>query len=397
MAKRTVKFADLVDDKVLEIGAGRPRSAGMHLPVLRVADVLDGRIQPTTREVDPPAERQHLGPKTSRPGDLVLTTKGTVGRVAVMPSTGPVFAYSPQLCYFRLLRDGILDCRYLYYWFKSAQFWTQANALKSQTDMADFISLQDVHRLAIELPDINEQHAISEVLGALDEKMAANDRVAATARKLARAIYDYAVACAVTVPMSSVLDPFLGGTPSRSDPSLWNGTVPWVSAKDITGAPHGVIIETAEGIAEVATRTRRLSALPPGTAVLTARGTVGAVARLGIASAINQSCYAFVPGLIPAASLVFVVEDASAQAKAMAHGSVFDTITMRTFDHVQVPSLASDQWSEVEARLAPLLAVTQQAVTESALLIAGRDELLPLLMSGKIRITDAEKTVEGVL
>ena len=76
-----------------------------------------------------------MGSKISKPGDIVLTVKGTVGRVALMPPDGPVFAYSPQLCYFRPTASGPLISRYLYYWFKSTQFWNQADALKGQTDI----------------------------------------------------------------------------------------------------------------------------------------------------------------------------------------------------------------------------------------------------------------------
>jgi type I restriction enzyme S subunit len=170
-----------------------------------------------------------------------------------------------------------------------------------------------------------------------------------------------------------------------------------VSAKDVTGAAHGVITDTVEGISESAAKTKRLRPLPAGSVVLTARGTVGVVARLGIASAINQSCYGFVPDRVPGGCLTFVIEDASAQAKAMAHGSVFDTITMRTFDHVQVPALSDGEWRDVESVVAPLLAMTNQAVVESERLAATRDELLPLLMSGKVRVKDAEKPLEGVL
>ena len=60
---------------------------------------------------------------------------------------GPDFAYSPQLCYFRPAASGPLRSRYLYYWFKSTQFWNQANALKGQTDMADYLSLSDIRCL----------------------------------------------------------------------------------------------------------------------------------------------------------------------------------------------------------------------------------------------------------
>lgn len=44
-----------------------------------------------------------------------------------------------------------------------------------------------------------------------------------------------------------------------------------------------------------------------------------------------------------------------------------------------------------------LFDVAAQKNRESAILAETRDELLPLLMSGKVRVKDAEKVVEGVV
>ena len=327
------------------------------------------------------------------PGDVILSHKGTVGRVAVAPLSAPAFVCSPQTTFWRSLDQSVIDQRYLRYVLVSSDFQRQLGVFGGQTDMAPYVSLTDQRSMEIDVPDIAEQQAIAKVLGALDDKIAANNVVAATARELARVLYDRAVRGEQNDTMSRLLTPFLGGTPSRAEAALWDGSVPWVSAKDVTGAAHGVITDTVEGISESAAKTKRLRPLPAGSVVLTARGTVGVVARLGIASAINQSCYGFVPDRVPPGCLTFVIEDASAQA--MAHGSVFDTITMRTFDHVQVPALSDGEWCDVESVVAPLLAMTNQAVVESERLAATRDELLPLLMSGKVRVKDAEKTVEG--
>src|SRR5690606_15802372 len=103
--------------------------------------------------------RAAMGAKISQPGDIVLTTKGTVGRVAIMPSDGVDFVYSPQLCYFRVRAQCPLHPRYLYYWFKGDSFWRQALYRKSQTDMADYINLADIRSLEVEIPPMTVQQA----------------------------------------------------------------------------------------------------------------------------------------------------------------------------------------------------------------------------------------------
>jgi len=251
--------------------------------------------------------------------------------------------------------------------------------------------------LELLMPPLVEQQAIAAVLGALDDKIAVNDHLSSAALELAHALYDQLIKDIPKTSMSRVLDPVLGGTPTRSDASLWNGSVAWASAKDVTSAKYGVILSTSESITELAASKARTRALPVGTVVLTARGTVGVVARLGVPAAINQSCYGFVPENIPASCLFFTIKDAASQARSLAHGSVFDTITMNTFEHVQVPMLDQQGWFSVEECIAPILSSSQQAVSESKALAATRDELLPLLMSGKARVREAEKVVEGVM
>lgn len=136
--------------------------------------------------------------------------------------------------------------------------------------------------------------------------------------------------------------------------------------------------------------------MPAGSVIMTARGTVGAVARLGIEAAFNQSYYAFVPvdGL-PAACLYFMVKDAATDALSVSHGSVFSTITMRSFDALTVPSFPSEALGRLEAELSPLLDLVAARATESRHLAQLRDTLLPHLMSGRITVRQAELLVDA--
>jgi type I restriction enzyme S subunit len=254
-----------------------------------------------------------------------------------------------------------------------------------------------LERVPMSFPPVREQQAIIEVLGALDDKIAANTRLAGIAEALADETYKIIVQAAESKPFSEVLEPVLGGTPARSNSEFWNGDALWCSAKDITGAPWGIVIDTEEKITATAVGKTRAKALPAGSVILTARGTVGAVARLGRAASFNQSCYGFAPGALPASVLYFTVKDAAQKARSLAHGSVFDTITMKSFDHLYIPDLGPAEIEKLESEIAPLLDVVTMKVNENETLGRTRDSLLPQLMSGKLPVTEAEDMVRAVV
>lgn len=130
------------------------------------------------------------GERVSRPGDVLFTSKGTVGRLAfVRPETEP-FVYSPQLCCWRVKDPSVLDSRFLYYWMHGEEFRQQVDAVKGQTDMADYVSLRDQRRMHLTLPPLAEQRAIAEVLGTLDDRIEVGRRLERTLEAMAQALFE---------------------------------------------------------------------------------------------------------------------------------------------------------------------------------------------------------------
>ena len=165
-----------------------------------------------------------MGSKISQPGDVVLTTKGTVGRVAIMPVGGPRFVYSPQVCYFRSEGRSPLIIHYLYYWFRSGAFWSQARSLKSQTDMADYINLADIKSLEIELPSESVQASVTSVLTALDDKITVNEEILRVSRDLMMLKYANAIQSGVkATTIGAVAKVFDGphATPKKTESGPW--------------------------------------------------------------------------------------------------------------------------------------------------------------------------------
>jgi type I restriction enzyme S subunit len=76
-----------------------------------------------------------------------------------------------------------------------------------------------------------------------------------------------------------------------------------------------------------------------------------------------------------------------------AHGSVFDTITTVTLQNARIIDAGPEVAKAYEEKARPLYDRVLANQEENTTLAALRDLLLPKLLSGEIRIKDAEKVV----
>jgi len=127
--------------------------------------------------------------------------------------------------------------------------------------------------------------------------------------------------------------------------------------------------------------------LPKLASVISARGTVGKYAMLSRPMTFSQSNY----GIIPKGHthyyfvyllLAYIVDELSAAA----YGSVFDTITTRTFEDVELKLPPIGMITDFELEIAPLFENKLNNVEQIQTLENLRDTLLPKLMSGEVRV-----------
>ena len=85
------------------------------------------------------------------------------------------------------------------------------------------------------------------------------------------------------------------------------------------------------------------------------------------------------------------------QLKAMAHGSVFSTITRQTFEAVRTLHPPENLLQQFERNAASLFDAILSNVNESRSLAQVRDTLLPKLISGELRVPDAERIVGAAI
>lgn len=401
MMRTTV--GDLVDDGALLMSDGyrtkRPEHGQPGYRIIRVADVHDGTVSLDSPDYVSVRFKDAIGIKAGSRGDTLLTTKGTVGRGAVLPPTIGSVVYSPQLCFFRLRDESRLDRRFLRYWFSSREFLRQASDRMNNTDMAAYINLADIRSLQITLRPLNQQREIAEVLGALDDKIAANAALARTAADLASTVFASAIMSGTEVHTISDVTTLLsrGITPSYSEDA---DAVVVMNQKCIRD--QRVDVTVARRTRPEKIRQDKVLQLNDVVINSTGQGTLGRIARWTSSDAVTVDSHItivrFDKTKIDPVCGGHAILRLQKTIEAMGEGSTGQTELSR----IEVGKLAMnlpprEVQNQLGEELAALGELGSASHVENTKLAGVRDALLPGLMSGRLRVKDAETVAEAAL
>lgn len=173
-------------------GEYRPRSdefVSHGVAFIRAADMDGGRVLFDQAERINEVARARIRKGIGCPGDVLLSHKGTVGKVALASDNAPPYVCSPQTTFWRTLDANRLDRRYLYSYLRSPDFRAQLASRKGETDMADYVSLTAQRQLRVALPGISIQREIGSTVGALDARIDLLRQTNATLESIAQALF----------------------------------------------------------------------------------------------------------------------------------------------------------------------------------------------------------------
>ncbi len=155
------------------------------------------------------------------------------------------------------------------------------------------------------------------------------------------------------------VDIISGGTPKTSVPEYWNGDIGWLSVVDFVDKNKYVESTektiTQEGVDNSSTKVLQINDI-----IISARGTVGAMAMLKKPLAFNQSCFGLrgKPEIINQDYLFYYLKNYMKVLKAKTQGSVFDTINLATFDLIDLNLPTLDE----QERIAHILAAIDNKI-----------------------------------
>jgi type I restriction enzyme S subunit len=205
-----------------------------------------------------------------------------------------------------------------------------------------------------------------------------------------------------------------GGTPSTTNEEFWDGDVPWLTPKEITGLTDGLFVsQTERNITQIGLASSAAKLLPPGTVLLSKRAPVGAVAVNAVPLATNQGFLNFRCGsMLRPLYFAYWLRANTPYLHLIANGSTYPELYKGDLFEFElaVPALAVQDKTvavlnslQYAALLGPAL---EQSVEDPAKMLRLqdqsrrlgriRDTLLPLLLSGQIDVEDlSTKLIAG--
>jgi len=368
------------------------------VPVIRGGNLNHGRfISGDFVYVSDEKFANDLSRNSAAPGDIVYTQRGTLGQVSIVPpDLAARFVISQSQMRLRVSTDVAVP-EYVYYASTTNDFLKQVGDRAISTGVPH-INLGILSQLEIPLPPLPVQSAIAEVLGALDDKIAANTRLAEIMDSVLT--LDFLARLRRTESreqqLGAIANVVLGGTPSRARADYWtDGTIPWLNSGAVNATR---IIEPSAFITVEALQKSAAKLMPSGATLLAITGaTLGQIARLEMRASGNQSIVGVWSDDVDLNTwLYFAIQSRLETLLARSTGAAQQHVSKGDVEQLAVPLPSQSVLAEFSSVATPLLELAAVTERENLALAATRDALLPQLMSGKLRVRDAEAIAADV-
>ncbi|MFJ8468162.1 restriction endonuclease subunit S [Streptomyces swartbergensis] len=342
----------------------------------------------------------------ARQGDLVFTCWGTIGQIGLVDDRARFDRYIVSNKQMKLTPDpSLADSLFLYYALSSPEAVAHVQGMAIGSSVPGF-NLTQLRQVVISCPPLHEQKVIAAALGALDDKIAANERLIATLDGMTHALFKQNFS-GIGLPgdrdgwklgrLSDLCSTQYGYTASADAAPVgprflrvkdinkknwieWS-SVPYCRISDADLPKYRVSVGDIV-VARMADPGKSALIEEPTDAVFASY-----LVRLKTASLAHAY---FVWG--------FLKSDIYGNyAKSARSGSVQANMNAKV---ITAAELAIPPLELMESHLMQVAPVRQRmlaALRENASLAILRDTLLPQLMSGKLRVREAEKIVEDAV
>ena len=193
--------------------------------------------------------------------------------------------------------------------------------------------------------------------------------------------------------VGDVVDVVGGGTPSTKNNDYWTGGIyNFCAPKDMSALKGNFVFSTNRKLTESGIGKISSGLLPVDTVLMSSRAPIGYLCINKEPVAINQGVIALKPN--PEFSAEFLLEWLRvniAQVKNKANGSTFLEIGKSNFRSIEFLIPSTDTLEAYNDLVKPLFLKSEVIEKSSKVLEELRDTLLPKLISGELRIPDAEK------
>ena len=249
-------------------------------PMVRVTDIKKGYLNlKNTFKVDETVFNLFSKNHMPRKGDILFSRVGSYGNTSIVMSD-ELFCLGQNTAFIVPKQNPL----YLYYFLNSPLGFNEIESSVSGSTQPT-ISLKSIRNFDVPVPPFPEQKAIAAVLSSLDDKIDLLHRQNKTLEAMAETLFrqwfiEEAKEDWEEKQLQEVVDIGIGRTPPRNQSewfSVCQSDIKWISIKDM-GKAGVFCFETSEFLTQSAVEQFNIPVIPKDTVVLSFKMTLGRVA-----------------------------------------------------------------------------------------------------------------------
>lgn len=391
---KEIEFSKILVDESISYGIVQP---GSHtetnsVPIIRVNNIKSGYIKTVdVLKVDKAIEEKYLRTRL-KGGELLITVVGSIGECAIVPEKLKGWNVARAVSVARI-QDGY-DKRFIKYAFKTEDLIFQMYGNTNDT-VQPTLNLSSLKTLKFNIPSFSEQSAIASVLSSLDDKIDLLHRQNATLEAMAETLFrkwfvEEAKENWEIKQLKDVTDIGIGRTPPRKEFQWFSSDpndVKWISIKDM-GNDGVFISNTSEYLTRSAIKSFNIPVIPKHTVVLSFKMTVGRVAITTTEMLSNEAIahFKFNSGTPFTKEYLFLFLKSFKYEILGSTSSIVTSINSAMIKEMEIIIPDTQTMDEFKKRTEPLFNKINHNQCQILTLTALRDDLLPKLMSGEVRV-----------
>ena len=304
---------------------------------------------------------------TPQANDLLFSYETRLGEAALMPG-GIKAALGRRMA---LLRPDTskVDPDFLLYKWLSPQWQALISERTLHGATVNRIPIRDIPDWPITLPPLSQQNAIAAILRSLDDKIAGNDKIISCSSSLSElAVKKILVETEKTTTLGEEV--ILNYGKSLPVKSRIQGNVVVVGSGGIIGTHNEALLNTPS-------------------IIIGRKGSIGTIYWLDKPSFPIDTTFWVKSKRLPLEFVFYLLK--TIDFSGLNTDSAVPGLNRNHAYDIKVPSVTDKQAKSVIERLQVFTRMISTLQQENQTLARTRDELLPLLMSGKITVRDAEE------
>lgn len=378
-------------------------------------NLIDGKIviKPETKRVSKEEYLKHQRELNKR--TLLVSINGTIGKTAYY--RGEKVMLGKSACYFNVKES--VNKKFIKQVISSKYFidYLESNYTGS---VIKNVSLKSMRELPINLPPLQEQKSIASILSALDDKIELNLKMNKTLEEMAMALYkhwfvnfgpfqsgEFVDSELGKIPkgweVKILEDEFkitIGRTPPRKEKKWFSSEngVKWISIKDM-GNCGTYIFKTSEYLTEEAVQKKNVPQVPANTVVLSFKLTVGRVALTTENMVTNEAIAHFLKkkNTLLSSEYLYSALKSFDYNSLGSTSSIATAVNSKTVKSMKILVPSKSVLDNFQQEVFSFFELIKTNSKEIQTLTKIRDTLLPKLISGEVRVKDAEKTLSEIL